>query len=379
MKTKTSRVTFLASTLQIGGAENMLLELVRHMDRDRFPVRVLCLRSGGRMSDELRELGVPVRDNIIAGRFDVSAAWKVTGLLKSENTDVLCMLNHDDAMFWGKVCSRASRTPVALIWVHSNLIPGQKPMVRIINHLTAGMITKIVSISKSHRQRILETYTNLSPSLVDVIYNGVDTDLFHPGDRNDRTRVIPDAGGFGSVVGTVARLSPEKNMEVLLEAARLVLEEKGDTLFVIAGDGPERPSYERKVESLGIGGNVRFLGMRRDVPQVMRSFDIAALSSREEVFPMFLLEAMATGLPVVSTAVGSIDEIVEDGETGFLVETGDHGTLAERLLALVNDPRRLREMGKRGMERVEEHFSIRTMVDSFQGLITELLDRHPRP
>jgi glycosyltransferase involved in cell wall biosynthesis len=94
---------------------------------------------------------------------------------------------------------------------------------------------------------------------------------------------------------------------------------------------------------------------------------------------MFLLEAMATGLPVVSTNVGSIDEIVEEGKTGFLVESGDHEGMAGRLLSLINDRDALHEMGRRGLERVEENFSIRSMVESFQGLMTDLLDSRSGP
>ena len=375
---KKINLTFLASTLPVGGAENMLYAFVTHLDRDLFGVHILCLRSGGRMSEELARSGVDVRDNLMSSRLDVSAAWKLPALLRSIGTDVLCMLNHDDAMFWGKMCARRAGVPVTMLWVHANLIPGRKLTVRIINRLTMNMVSKVIALSQIHKRRILATYPHLSETKLVVIYNGVDTEKYCAVANGKRVPEGVDTRGHEHIIGTIARLSPEKNLEVLLRAARLVIEKEPDVLFLIAGDGPEREKYESLAKELGLVRNVRFLGMRRDVPDLLGTFDVAVLSSREEVFPMFLLEAMASGLPVVSTRVGSIEEIVEHGETGYLVEPGDHAELARRILALMEDAELAREMGRRGRMRVEEQFSIRKMVGDTQSLIESLFLEHSR-
>jgi glycosyltransferase involved in cell wall biosynthesis len=377
-KKKKINLAFLASTLPVGGAENMLQALVTHIDRDLFSISILCLRSGGRMSEELSRTGADVRDNLVSGKFDISAAWKLPSFLRSIGIDVLCMLNHDDAMFWGKVSARRARIPITLLWVHSNIIPGNKFMARIVSHLTMNMVSRVIVLSQTHRRTILSTHPRLSGEKLVVIYNGVDTEKYCAGEHGKRAPEGIDIQGYDHIIGTVARLSPEKNLEVLLGAARLVLGKEPKALFVIAGDGPEREKYENLTREMGIEGNVRFLGMRRDIPDLLGTFDVAVLSSREEVFPMFLLEAMASGLPVVSTRVGSIEEIVKDGETGYLVEPGDSVELAGRILTFLKDTDQACEMGKRGRMRVEEQFSLRKMVRDTQSLIEGLVLEHSR-
>jgi len=370
-------LTFLASTLPVGGAENVLLELVKNMDMQKFNVNIICLREGGRMSEELSRLGVKVTDNFITGRFDIRTVWKLPSLLRSTNTHVLCMLNHDDAMFWGKMCSRFARVPVSLLWVHSNLIPGTKLWVRLVNRLTMNLVSNIITISGIHRKRILSTYPSLREDKLTIIYNGVDTARYDSTAQEDNITDLPDLSGFSTIIGTVARLSPEKDLDVLMKAAKLVLEKKENALFVIVGDGPERGRYEQTARTLGVEDNVRFLGMRRDIPRILKMFDIAVLSSKDEVFPMFLLEAMASALPVVSTRVGSMEEVIEDGTTGFLVESGDYKGLADHILALSADGELAARMGRNGRERVEKFFSTRKMVDDIQTLIVDLLEKAP--
>lgn len=375
---KKINLTFLASTLQVGGAENMLQALVTHLDRERFRANILCLRTGGRIGEELARSGVDVRENLMSGRLDVSIAWKLPALLKDKGTDALCMLNHDDAMFWGKMSAMRAGVPVTLLWVHWHTIPGNKLMVRLVSRFTMNMISRVIALSERHKRTILSNYPQLPERKLVVIYNGVDTDRFRADSDGRRAPEDVDARGYTHIVGTVVRLARQKSLEVLLHAARLVLEKEPKTLFVIAGDGPERRSYEGLAKELGIEESVRFLGMRRDIPALLGALDIAVLSSRDEVLPMFILEAMASGLPVVSTRVGSIEEIIEHGETGYLVEPGDHAGLAARIVALLQDSQLAREMGRRGRLRAESRFSIKKMVGDTQSLIENLLLEHSR-
>jgi glycosyltransferase involved in cell wall biosynthesis len=157
----------------------------------------------------------------------------------------------------------------------------------------------------------------------------------------------------------MARLHSQKTLDVLLRAAKIVLEKREGTIFVIVGEGPERERLEQLSKELGIEEQVKFTGVRRDVPEVLKAFDIAVLSSEWEVFPMFLLEAMASKLPVVSTRVGSLEEVVEENLTGFLVDRGDFRGLADKILELASDRENAQRMGERGRQRVMEHFSTR--------------------
>lgn len=366
-------ITFLASTLPVGGAEHILLELIKHLNRDSFDVNVLCLKAGGSIGEEFRRMGIRVLDNLMSWRFDASISWRLSSILKQLKPDVLYMFNHDDAMLWGKVSSRIAGVPVVLLWVHSSFIPGKTFLVRAVNRLTINMVSRIIAISETHKKSIESNYPALKENKLEVIYNGLDIDAY---DSTCANRELSDSlrgQGFEHIVGTIARLSPEKNLEVLFRASRIVLDEQPRTLFLVVGDGPERQRYEGFARELGIENNVRFLGMRSDVPSILKIFDLAVLSSKEEVFPMFLLEAMASRLPVVSTRVGSIEEIVQEGRSGFLVEKGDHRGLADRILRLINEEELSREMGNRGRDIVEQHFTVERMVTATERLITDLL------
>ncbi len=143
--------------------------------------------------------------------------------------------------------------------------------------------------------------------------------------------------------------------------------------FAIIGDGPERARLEAESAALGLGAQVLFLGARDDVPALMRALDVAVLSSRPvvETFPVTLLEAMASGVPVVSTEVGSIAALVPEGEVGFLVPSGDAEALAERIGQLLGDPELRSTLGSAGRARVERHYTVGAMVSAYAKLFED--------
>ncbi len=372
-------ITFLASTLQVGGAENILEDLIRHLDRDRFFVSVLCLKGMGAMGREIHEIGVEVHDRLMMNKRDFRIVIRLTRYLRKSGVDALILLNHDDAMFWGKICGRLAHVAAIIVWVHSEAIAGGGWLVRTINRLSINLVDRIIAISRHHRDGIMSQHANLSPGRLEVIYNGIDMRRFSDLERS-RDSLMASLGitGYRFRVGTVARLCPEKSLNVLIHAASRVIDEEEGVVFLIIGDGKERAHLEELAADLNLKEHVRFLGERRDIPEILRCLDIAVLSSREEVFPLFLLEAMASGLPVVSTRVGSIDEIVVDGETGLLVESGDHEALAQSIIRLIRDGDRRFKMGRAGEERARDRFLVESMVEGIEGLIVDLL-RHKCP
>ena len=174
------------------------------------------------------------------------------------------------------------------------------------------------------------------------------------------------------MVGSVTRLSPQKAPLDFVAAAAQVAARRPDVHFVVVGDGPLRAEVEAQVAAAGLAGRFHLTGLRRDVPDLLHSFDVFVLTSLWEGLPRVLIQAMAAGLAVVATAVDGNAEAVEDGVNGFLTPPGDPQALAAALLRLLGDPALAGQMGAAGRERADE-FGARKMVDDIAALYEALL------
>jgi len=198
------------------------------------------------------------------------------------------------------------------------------------------------------------------------IGNGIDTCRFGAGSRQSRTQ---------PVIGFAGRLVEAKGGAVLLEAAAAVLREQPSARFVFAGDGPCRKEWEELAQRHGIASNVVFLGTRRDMPAVYSSFDALALPSDEEAMPMCVLEAMAAGVPVVATAVGSVPELIEDQVNGILIPPRRPDALSRAIVRLLGDGEWARKLGENGRRCVEQNYSSTRMSAQYRELYDRALTR----
>jgi glycosyltransferase involved in cell wall biosynthesis len=197
-----------------------------------------------------------------------------------------------------------------------------------------------------------------------VIPNGIDPTLFGPREYRGRPRTI----------AMVACLREEKRVDVLLDAAPLILARHPEAEIVIVGDGACRAELETRARTNHVADRVRFLGHRDDVPAVLANADIFVLPSRSEAFPNAIVEAMMSGLPVVASSVGGIPELVEDGRTGRLVPPGDVAQLAAAIIDILDHPDRATQMGQTARGRIEERYSFDRMVHQFEALYLREFD-----
>jgi sugar transferase (PEP-CTERM/EpsH1 system associated) len=211
-----------------------------------------------------------------------------------------------------------------------------------------------------------------------LLANGIDAERFRPL-ADGETK--PDFG-FGPghvVIGTVGRVQDVKDHASLIDAFVLLrkqLPQQADRLrLAIVGDGPLLPSLREKVRALGIGNAVWLPGARNDVPDILRGFDIYAISSIAEGTPGSVLEGMATGLPAVGTRVGGVPEVIAEGTTGFIVPPRDPAALAQALARYVQDPALAASHGMAGRARVLTHYSMPAMVAGYQALYDSLCER----
>ncbi len=224
------------------------------------------------------------------------------------------------------------------------------------------------------RSDLIET-DHIPPSRIRVVYNGVNLDRFHPAERIDARRETLNIADGRPIVTTVAKCIPQKGLDVFLRAAAAVLGRHPDAVFCIVGDGPMLSDLQELAESLGIAPSVRFLGLRNDVERILQATDIFALCSLwREAFAFSLLEAMASGCPIVASRIGAIPESVTEGEVGFLVDPGAADQFAAAICRLIEDGSLRASMSRAARERVRRFFSMQQWVDNtlkaYQDVLT---------
>jgi glycosyltransferase involved in cell wall biosynthesis len=222
----------------------------------------------------------------------------------------------------------------------------------------AKKATLVVTISQYSVGKIRQYYPDVDPGKVRVVPNGVDTQRFQPnGDSSEASRRIHAAGR--QVVLFVGRLIPRKGLTYLIEAAKAVVKERGETLFVLVGNGPQRAALETEAAKANLTRNFLFLGDVSEalLPQIYRCADVFALPSIQEGQGIVLLEAQATAVPVVAFRVSGVTEAVVDGKTGLLVKPAESAALAQALLKLLVDAALRQKMGVKGREFVQAHLT----------------------
>lgn len=361
------RVLFLTTSMPVGGAETILVELVRGLDRARFAPELCCLKELGPLGVCLTD-EIPVYCDLLGHKYDVGVLGRLIRLLRRRKTDVLVTVGAGDKMFWGRIAARLAGVSVVLSALHST---GWPDRIGRLNRWLTPMTDAFIAVADAHGQYLVEQ-EGFPVAKVCVIRNGVDTGRFGPGRGGRALRAKLGIPPAAPIAGIVAALRPEKNHELFLAAARQVGDQLPLARFVIVGDGPRRPAIVTAARRFGIADRVHFLGTRRDIPAVLDMLDVFVLSSHQEAFPVSILEAMACRLPVVATRVGSVGESVSDGETGFLVEPGDARGMASGIARLLRDPARARAMGMAGRDAVVRTGSVTSMVRGYEKLMMRL-------
>ncbi|HEY5312282.1 MAG TPA: glycosyltransferase [Pirellulales bacterium] len=359
------RVMFVITNMPVGGAETLLVNLVRRLDRSRFAPELCCLKHFGPLGEVLAA-EVPAFDGLIAHKYDVAVLGRLTRLLSRRAIDaVVTVGTGGDKMFWGRLAARAAGVPVILSALHSTGLPDH---VEWPNRLLAPITDGFIGVAAAHGDYLARA-EGCPPSKVFVIPNGVDTERFSPCEPDPALRQSLGLLPGQPVAAIVAALRPEKNHELFLRAAARIARQRPEARFLVIGDGPRRGELQRLAAELGLEHSVLFLGTRADVPQILSLASVLVLSSHMEASPVSILEALACAKPVVATRVGSIPESVEHGGCGYLVTPGDEAELAARVDQLLGQPELAGRMGQTGRERVVRHASLERMVEGYQDLI----------
>ncbi|MFI5371468.1 MAG: glycosyltransferase family 4 protein [Candidatus Eisenbacteria bacterium] len=339
--------------------------------------------SEGDMGYLAREAGVEPRvipeiGRELTWRNDLVALWKLVGLMR-ELRPWIVHTHTAKAGALGRLAAILAGVPIRVHTFHGHVFHGyfgplKTRMFIGIERLLGRFTDRIVAISERQLEELCDIYRVAPRARFAVIPLGFDLRSFAGAERHRgelrRALGVPDGR---ALIGIIGRLVPIKNHAMFLDAARRILDARGDAGFVIVGDGELRGELERTVREHGLSDRVYFLGWRRDLDVIYADLDVVALTSNNEGTPVAVIEAMAAGRPVVSTRVGGAVDVVEDEGTGLLVPAGDATAFTRAVLRLLADPALRARLGARGRELALARYDSARLVADVRRLYLELL------
>ena len=371
----TPQVVFqVLPSLAVGGAERLVVHLIEHLSRERFSPVCICLESplGTHYEARVRASGAPLYFLGKGAGASGSVLRQLNALFRQYRPAVVH--THIIGLNYAYPLMLRYRTPARVHTVHS--LAQREVGVRVgawvrqlaFRYRLGGVVP--VAVADEVRASIQQLYGYPDPPLIP---NGIPTDEYAPDpDTRAQWRQAHGIEPHATVLVHVGRFAPPKNHALLVEAFARVRTDAPLCLLLVGG-GELENAVREQVAALGLQERVRFLGVRADVADILRASDVFVLSSRVEGNPLSVLEAMAAGLPVVSTAVGGVPELVQEGATGRLVPSEDAGALAQAMQALVDDPARRQVMGAAARRHAVAHFDIRHTVRGYEQLYESLL------
>jgi len=391
MKTDKIKVLHVITRLIVGGAQENTLYTVSGIDKNRYWVMLVSGRTEGPEGNieesvdtkNIRFIKIPELVREISLFKDLVAFFKLYRLIKRFRFDIV-HTHTSKAGILGRCAARLAGCPVIIHTPHGHLFYGYYGKVktkcfiwleRAISRLTSCLVT-LTEIGKNEHV----SFGVGEARKFKVVQSGINIERFLKDGRNTPDSLKEQFGLLSGkrIVGTVARLVPIKGHSYFIDAAEKVIKEIPDTRFMIIGDGSLRGKLERRVRKKNIQNYFYFLGLRNDVPELLRLFDVFVLSSLNEGMGRVVVEAMASAKPVVATRVGGIPEVIIDNETGLLVKPKDTDGLAKNIITLLKDERMAKSMGEAGRKRARDIFSKDEMIRKVDSIYRELLAKEGR-
>ncbi|MGC8520006.1 MAG: glycosyltransferase [Steroidobacteraceae bacterium] len=363
---------YIVNSLNPGGTERLVMEMGLAFS-DEFRVAIVCLDEPGRWATDLRRRGIPVHCLWRQPGLDLSMPVKIARIAR-ESDAALIHAHQCTPWFYGALSRMFYSAPRLLLEEHGRFYPEEeKPARRRVNRAVIVPLShRFVAVSEDVRWR-LDRYEGLDAARVDVIYNGVDVGA--PLSALQRGALRQSLGFADSdiVVGTVGRFDPIKNLPMLIEGLASAREQNSRIRGLLVGDGPQFGAVQQLLEAHGLKEAVCLTGFRSDARQLVQCMDLFVLSSFSEGTSMALLEAMASGVAAVVTAVGGNPEIVVAGETGWVVPSGAVSALTSAVLDAAADESLRRDLGRAGRQRFEDHFTFARMLESYRALYRSMM------
>lgn len=371
-----------------GGMQKHLMELITYFGKS---FRIVLIAPGkSAIAGEAKKMGVdvyelPLTENISVAK-DIYALKGLLSVLRSEQP-VLIHAHGFKVSLWGRLAGRISGIPV-VVTVHNypayaadgQVIPR---IFRAVEKFQGEWAFRYIAVSGTLADYLKEN-TDIPAEKIKVIYNGINTVPFEQSRREEEGAEPKICLDFikkdgVTLVGTIARLAPQKGLSHFIRAAALLAPRFPQLKFVVIGDGPVKKFLERMVHKMDLKGRVFFTGYMEDIPSVMSKLDVFVLPSYKEGLSITLLEALAAARPVVASRTGGIPEIIMHNKTGKLIMPGDSRALAEAVEYFLLNPDEAKRMASAGQARTKEIFSRDEMLKSTEEIYRELVCKRDKP
>jgi len=374
--------------LKWGGAERNTYYSIQGLDRDRYEVDLAIGRDSqpdllsNYAYGRVFQINPLVRDpNPL---LDPIALLRLYKLIRANRYDIV-HTHTGKAGALGRIAARMAGVPIIVHGLHGTMAspnPILDKIYLLLDRFTGRFTDCFISVGEDLKQRYIERRIG-DPSKYRVIHSGMDLDSFYKARDLPKEAIIEKRNELGvaddaAIIGKVAALEPRKGYKYAVLAARKLVQNHDNIKFLFIGDGWYRSKLEKMVRQNGLEDSIIFTGYREDVAEVMATFDIALLTSLWEGLPQVLVQAAASGKPIVTFAVEGAKEVVKDGVNGFIVPSKDVDSLVEKVEYLLSDLEKARAMGRQGREIIGDQWTVEAMQEKTRKLYDELVAKLPR-
>jgi len=359
-----------------GGLEEVVINLINHLNPSLFNVCVCSLTKGGAFKNRISQNIKIFELNKRQGN-DYLIPFRLMKLFKQEKVQIVHTHN------WGTLCegtlgAKLAHIPIILHQEHGTLISvikNKKRRILATKFLFSYVENQVITVSNTLRQAIIE-FLNIDKSRIITIYNGIDVNKFDI--IIDKSLKRKEIGLMNDdiVVGTIGRLAPVKNQKILIQAIGYLLNSVPQIKLIIVGKGPLEEELKTFTQNLNLSNKVLFLGQRDDIPELLKIMDVFSLPSLYEGISITLLEAMASGVPIVATNVGGNSEVVINEETGILIQPNDYIRLAEAINGIIKDKNKATRYTQAAKLQVKNKFSLKKMVMEYEKLYSLFIEKN---
>jgi glycosyltransferase involved in cell wall biosynthesis len=353
--------------LAIGGLQQVIVNICRAINRERFNVSVLCLRNLGEFTPEIENMGIkvfflPQKEK----GTDYLSFLKVAKILRKEKVDVIHTHN-TQPFIDGTIGALLSGRNIRIIHTdHARDFPDKKRYM-FAEWLMSHFAYKIVGVSDHTTKNLIE-YEKINPKKMLTIPNGIDGSKYNfTIDKIQKRREL-GIRETGPIIGLGVRISEQKGITYLLQAMPLIIERFPDISLIIAGKGELEGQLESEANKMGISKNVFFVGPRLDIPDLLKLFDLYVLPSLWEGLPMVILEAMAAGCPIVATDVGGNRTAIHHGHSGSLIMAKDKDMLAAEVIKLLTNEKLRKDYSANAKNVFIQNFHSDVMTRKYEAL-----------
>ena len=372
METSKVKILYLITGLKTGGAEIVLYNLVKNINKKKIETVVVSIIPIAEIGKKIQNSGIRVLSLNAKFKYNPFIFFKLISILKKEKPQILhSFLFH--SILLGRIVGRICKVPIIISSIHSEYIGGF--LRNRLLQITDSLDDVVTIVSQKASETMLKSKTASANKLL-VIYNGIDLNKFIFQDKKTREEIRKELNlkKDDKVLISIGRLFKAKGYPYLIEAIKILKSKYPDIKLLIIGEGEEKNKLETQIRGLNLEKNIFLLGRKENVSNYLNASDIFVLASLWEGFGLAIVEAMACGLPVITTNVGGIPEIIKDKISGLLVNPKDFKILAQKIDYLLNlDADSKERFALKGRKIVEQKFPLEKMMTKYEELYYKLL------